>query len=83
MLSRIRSAVAKQNLRAVVAEQFVEGMDEAALAIEVEAEGTQFQFIERDVGKTFEFQAECGDGVLRLDGGTQAVGRDPLSGGNL
>ena len=42
MFSRAWCTVAKQNLRAVIAQQFVERMDEAALAVEVEAQRTQF-----------------------------------------
>ena len=83
MLSCIRRAIAEQDLRAVVAKQFVESVDEAALAIEVEAEGTQFQFIESDVGKTFQLETQGGHGVLGFDGGTQTVGGDPLHRGNF
>ena len=71
--------VANQDLRTVVAEQLVKRVDEAALAVEVKTERTKFQFVERDVGKAFELEAQGGNGVLGLDGGTQAVWRNPLS----
>ena len=83
MLARVRRAVAQQNLRAVVAEQFVERVNEAALAVEVEAERAQFQFIEGDVWKAFELETQSGNGVLGFDGGAQAIWRDPLGRGDF
>ena len=82
MLSRVWCTVAKQNLRAVVAQQFVERMDEAALAVEVEAQRTQFEFIEGDFGKAFDLETQRGGGVLGFYRWTQAVWRDPLGRGN-
>jgi hypothetical protein len=83
VLARIRRAVTKQNLRAVVAEQFVERMYECALSVEVKAERTQFQFVETDVWKTFNLETERRDGILGFDSGPQPVWSDPLSSGNF
>src|SRR5580765_2284163 len=83
MLPRVGCAVAKQNLRAVVAKQFIQGMSQAALSAQVKAQRAQFQFFESNIGKAFELETQGGDSILGLDCGTKPVRREPLSGGDF
>ena len=76
--ARAGGEVAEQDLHGVVAEEFVEGMDESGFAVEEEAEGAEIEFIWQDAGSVADFCTEGGGGTAGFRGGGETIGRFPL-----
>src|SRR6266513_5925159 len=77
-LARVGGQIANENLRAVVAEQFVEGVNEIALTIQIKAQETQLHVSKIGIRQTAELHTQRSYSVRRLDRGPQAVRRQPL-----
>ena len=74
--------VADQDLVAAAAQQLVERVNHAALAVEEEAQRFQVELREIHLTPAAQLDAESGDGLGGLDGGPQTVRRSPFGLGN-